>query len=197
LTRSFIEAVTYDGWVQGDLLYGTAANTTAKLAKSTTSTHALLNTGTNNNPAWGQVPLTSGVTGILPVANGGTGGSTLASSTTWTPSGTACSPMTISSTSFPIAYFTQVGKIVFWTIRMTTTTGGSAGSCIMATIPTATFVNMQFHGSVAINDGGTWSSGWIDGTGGPNRFVFYKANLAGFAVPSSVEIRGQGFYWVP
>jgi hypothetical protein len=45
------------------------------LAKNTTATRYLSNTGTTNNPAWAQIDLTNGVTGILPVANGGTNAS--------------------------------------------------------------------------------------------------------------------------
>jgi hypothetical protein len=58
---------------QGDLLYASAANTLARLAKNTTATRYLANTGTNNNPSWDQVNLANGVTGTLPVGNGGTG----------------------------------------------------------------------------------------------------------------------------
>jgi hypothetical protein len=61
---------------QGDLLYASAANTLARLAKSTTATRYLANTGTSNNPAWSQIDLSNGVTGVLPVANGGTNAST-------------------------------------------------------------------------------------------------------------------------
>jgi len=57
---------------QGDLLYASAANTLARLAKNTSATRYLSNTGSSNNPAWAQIDLTNGVTGILPVANGGT-----------------------------------------------------------------------------------------------------------------------------
>jgi hypothetical protein len=60
---------------QGDLLYASAANTLARLAKNTTATRYLSNTGTSNDPAWAQIDLTNGVTGILPVANGGTNAS--------------------------------------------------------------------------------------------------------------------------
>jgi hypothetical protein len=54
---------------QGDIFYGSAANTISALAKSTTATRYLANTGTSNNPAWDQVNLTNGVTGRLPLAN--------------------------------------------------------------------------------------------------------------------------------
>ena len=63
---------------QGDILYATGANAPARLAKSTTSTQYLANTGTNNNPAWNEVALATGVSGTLPVANGGIGATSLA-----------------------------------------------------------------------------------------------------------------------
>lgn len=49
---------------QGDLLYASAANTLAALSKDTNATRFLGNTGTSNNPAWGQVPVGSGVSGL-------------------------------------------------------------------------------------------------------------------------------------
>jgi hypothetical protein len=58
---------------QGDLLYSSATNTLAKLAKDTNSTRYLSNQGTTNNPSWNQVNLANGVTGNLPVTSGGTG----------------------------------------------------------------------------------------------------------------------------
>lgn len=57
---------------QGDIIYGNATDTLAKLNKDTNATRYLSNTGTNNNPLWALVNLASGVTGVLPTANGGT-----------------------------------------------------------------------------------------------------------------------------
>lgn len=57
---------------QGDILYASASNTYSNLAKDTNATRYLSNTGTSNNPAWAQVNLANGVTGTLPIANGGT-----------------------------------------------------------------------------------------------------------------------------
>lgn len=58
---------------QGDLLYYNTGTTLTTLAKNTTATRYLSNTGSSNNPAWAQIDLSNGVTGTLPVANGGTG----------------------------------------------------------------------------------------------------------------------------
>jgi len=55
---------------QGDLLYGSAANTYSALAKDTNSTRYLSNQGTSNNPSWNQVNLANGVTGIFAQPSG-------------------------------------------------------------------------------------------------------------------------------
>ena len=61
------------GAAQGDILYASATDNFVLLPKNTTATRYLANTGSSNNPAWSQVNLSNGVTGTLPVANGGTG----------------------------------------------------------------------------------------------------------------------------
>jgi len=61
------------GAAQGDILYASGTDNFVLLNKNTTATRYLANTGSSNNPAWAQVNLTNGVTGTLPVGNGGTG----------------------------------------------------------------------------------------------------------------------------
>lgn len=64
----------------GDTIYGGASGTGTRLAGNTTTTVKFLSqTGDGANsaaPAWAQVGLTTGVTGTLPVANGGTNATT-------------------------------------------------------------------------------------------------------------------------
>jgi hypothetical protein len=73
----------------GDIIYASGANTPARLAKDANATRVLTNTGTSNIPAWAQVTLTSGVTGTLPVGNGGSGATTLTDGGVLLGSGTA------------------------------------------------------------------------------------------------------------
>lgn len=58
-------------YTQGDIEYYNSGTAFSKLAKDTNSTRYLSNQGTSNNPSWNQVDLTTGITGILPAANGG------------------------------------------------------------------------------------------------------------------------------
>lgn len=67
--------ITGTAIAQGDLFYGSAVNTLVALPKNVTATRYLSNQGTSNNPSWNQVNLADGVTGTLPLANGGTGSS--------------------------------------------------------------------------------------------------------------------------
>lgn len=66
----------FNTYAQGDILYADTTTTLAKLAKDTNATRYLSNTGASNNPAWAQIDLTNGVTGTLPLGNGGTGTTT-------------------------------------------------------------------------------------------------------------------------
>jgi hypothetical protein len=66
---------TYD---IGDIIYASGATALSKLADVATG-NALISGGVGVAPAWGKVALTTHVSGILPVANGGTGATTLTS----------------------------------------------------------------------------------------------------------------------
>lgn len=59
----------------GDLLYANSTTTLAKLADVATG-NALISGGVGVAPSWGKIGLTTHVSGVLPVANGGTNAST-------------------------------------------------------------------------------------------------------------------------
>jgi hypothetical protein len=59
----------------GDLLYANTTTTLAKLADVATG-NALISGGVSTAPSWGKIGLTTHISGILPIANGGTNAST-------------------------------------------------------------------------------------------------------------------------
>ena len=79
----------FDSQAQGDIMYADSATVLKNLAKDANDSRVLTNTGTNNNPAWAQVTLTTGVTGTLPVGNGGSGATSLTDGGILLGSGTA------------------------------------------------------------------------------------------------------------
>ncbi len=121
---------------QGDMFYGSGTNTVVPLAKNTSATRYISNTGTSNNPSWSQVNLVNGVTGSLPVANGGTN-STLGS---WNYNGnTVVSEKSIGTVdSFAIPFVTNN------TEKMRLTAAGLVG--IGTATPTAT---MELKGATS------------------------------------------------
>lgn len=129
---------------QGDLLYASAANTLARLGKSTTATRYLANTGSSNNPQWDQVNLANGVTGTLPVANGGTGASVASITafnniTGYTASGATGTTSTnlVFSTSPSITTPTLIGDVNLSTGNLVVGTSGK-GIDFSATAGTGT-----------------------------------------------------------
>jgi len=113
---------------QGDILYADASNSLAKLAKNTTAQRVLTNGGTSNNPAWAQVDLTTGVTGVLPTANGGVSQSAFSSySPTWTN-------VTVGNGTVTAKYL-QIGKLVLVHIIFTLGSTSAVSGDITITLP--------------------------------------------------------------
>jgi hypothetical protein len=79
----------FDSQAQGDVLFASSTTVLSRLGKDANDSRVLTNTGTNNNPAWAQVTLTTGVTGTLPVGNGGSGATSLTDGGVLLGSGTA------------------------------------------------------------------------------------------------------------
>lgn len=71
----------------GDLLYASSTTALTKLAAAAVG-NVLRAKGTGTAPAWEKADLTADVTGVLPVANGGTGAATLAANNVLLGNGT-------------------------------------------------------------------------------------------------------------
>jgi hypothetical protein len=123
------------------VLYGSAAGTIARLAKDANATRYLSNTGTSNNPAWAQVNLTNGVTGVLPSANGGV------DTTAWSSYTPSLSPFSGTFTDVTATgKYKTIGKTTHVHIEITVTTNGTAAGYIAATLPNTANMPAAFYG---------------------------------------------------
>ena len=120
----------FASYAGGDLLYANSTTTLAKLPDVATG-NALISGGVSTAPSWGKIGLTTHVSGVLPVANGGSGAVTL----TGYLYGNGTSPFT-ASTTIPNTSITGLGT-------MSTQNTGATGSFITANVPpkTVTVVN--------------------------------------------------------
>jgi hypothetical protein len=99
----------------GDLLYADTTTTLAKLADVATG-NALISGGVATAAAWGKIGLTTHVTGILPIANGGTAAATVAANLVFAgpTTGGAAAPSfrTLVTADIPTSG-TLVGPLIF------------------------------------------------------------------------------------
>ena len=126
----------------GDLLYASGAAALSKLASVATG-NVLRSGGVATAPSWGKVALTTDVSGVLPVANGGTGATSIAGFVYGNGTGafTAASAAQIGALGFPAGTkmpFAQAAAPTGWTqlvtdsennrmLRVVNTTGGGVG----------------------------------------------------------------------
>lgn len=148
LTAPVISTISNTGTItlptSTDTLVGRATTDTLtnKTLTSPTMTAPVLGTpasGTMTNVTG--LPLTTGVTGTLPVANGGTGDTGTAWAA-WTPTITAGSG-TFTSVNGAGRY-KQIGKTVFFQIAINIVTNGTAGTNVQATLPVSAVTSMVY-----------------------------------------------------
>jgi hypothetical protein len=150
----------------GDLLYADTTTTLAKLADVATG-NALISGGVGVAPNWGKIGLTTHVSGILPVANGGTNASTASITsfnniTGYSASGATGTTTTnlVFSTSPSITTPTLVGPV---TVTGTASTTGDLTVGPINTDNTARTIKLR--GSVAGNKDFLYSGRSWDNTG--------------------------------
>lgn len=107
---------------QGDLLSSTTANAVVTLAKNTSATRYLANTGASNNAAWDLVNLANGVTGILDVSHGGTGSAGI-SGTVQTTDATPTALLTLDLGAVPGLYTFDIRVAVYASVGAGTPLG--------------------------------------------------------------------------
>lgn len=169
--------------VRGDIIYGNATPAWAKLAKGAANTVLRANA---TDVLWGQVVLTTDVTGVLPIANGGT------NKNSWTagsvvfagPSGTA---------------FSETNSTLYWDYTLTRLgIGNSAPSVLLdlglaGTTPGIMRLAGATSGNVTIQTAaiaGTWTFTLPPDDGTANRFL--RTDGAGVTVWADVNLAGLG-----
>lgn len=164
----------------GDILYASTTSVLSKLADVATG-NALISGGIGVAPSYGKIGLTTHVSGILPIANGGTGSSSqnfvdlsttqasIGGNKTFTGNTTFSSNVTISSTPSANDHAATVG----WVLN--NVAGLKSGSVRGATIATLTITGRT---ATTLTVGGTALT--LDGvTYANDEFILVKNNTTG------------------
>jgi hypothetical protein len=158
-------------YTAGDLLYASATTTLTKLPAGATDTALLSGT----TPSWGKVGLTTHISGILSVVNGGTGNSTaLTNGQLWI--GSSASPLapsraTINGTSDQVTVTNGAGTITLSTPQNIATTStvrfgklglGMAATNVLDVSGDSSISNRLSVGSTSYTSGnGAWALGLL------------------------------------
>jgi len=184
----------FSSYTTGDILYATASNALGRLNDVATG-NVLLSGGVGVAPAYGKVGLTTHVTGVLPVANGGTGAATL----TGYVKGNGTSVMTASAT-IPIAdleYSSVTIGSTSVTLGGSTSTLAGLTSVTLTQDPTAALQastkqyvdnqvaivsNVTYHTQVVAASTANLNANYSNGTGGVGATLTNAGAFAQFQI---------------
>lgn len=169
----------------GDITYASASTTLTKLADVATG-NVLISGGVTTAPSWGKVGLTTHVTGTLPVANGGTGNSSVSANRLMVSASTSSISTNANFTVDLTNNRMGIGGTSSSILNLTQTTSTDTGLTIKkANASTANFLTLRdvsgFHYFDVLSDGsicGGGSSSGCDSSAGTDGYYYNRATNA-------------------
>ena len=190
----------YGSYTTGDLLYAASSTTLARLNDVATG-NVLTSGGVGAVPSWGKVVLTSAVSGTLPVANGGTGATTLTgylygngtgaftASATIPNAGLTNSTVTIGSTSIALgATSATLAGLTTVTLTQDPTAALEASTKQYVDNQVATVSNQTFHAACYASTTATLNATYSNGTGGVGATLTNAGALAAFTADGTSPV---------
>jgi len=184
----------YGSYTTGDLLYASSSTTLARLNDVATG-NALISGGVGVAPSWGKIGLTTHVSGTLPVANGGTGATTLTgylvgngtsaftAVATIPNAGLTNSSVTIGSTSIALGASTStLAGLTTVTVTQDPTASLQLSTKQYVDNQVATVSNTTFHTASAAATTANLTATYNNGTAGVGATLTNSGAQAAFAV---------------
>jgi len=183
----------YGSYTTGDILYANSSTTLARLNDVATG-NALISGGVGVAPSYGKIGLTTHVSGTLPVANGGTGATTLTgyvygngtgaftAAATIPNAGLTNSSITIGSTSIALGgTSTTLAGLTTVTLTQDPTLALQASTKQYVDSQVATVSNQTFHTACYATTTGNLTATYSNGTGGVGATLTNSGSLAAFS----------------
>jgi hypothetical protein len=183
----------FGSYTTGDLLYADTSSTLARLNDVATG-NALISGGVGVAPSYGKIGLTTHVSGTLPVANGGTGATTLTgyvygngtgaftAAATIPNAGLTNSSVTIGSTSIALGgTATTLAGLTTVTLTQDPTLALEASTKQYVDSQVATVSNQTFHTACYAATTANLTATYSNGTGGVGATLTNSGSLAAFS----------------
>ena len=184
----------YGSYTTGDILYASSSSTLARLNDVATG-NALISGGVGVAPSYGKIGLTTHVSGTLPVANGGTGATTLTgylvgngtsavtAVATISNAGLTNSSVTIGSTSIALGASTStLAGLTTVTVTQDPTASLQLSTKQYVDNQVATVSNTTFHTASAAATTANLTATYNNGTAGVGATLTNSGAQAAFAV---------------